>query len=220
MVYPVFNKYFESLCYSGRWGPISLVYCVNMQQPYFPIYLPWLLLRLFKRYRKTGYFDDGSLNVLNGIILSCILLTILGPAKTVINNFANYSFSYGNNYQFRRYDGKAKNVAKWTLSACRANHRKFINSKNRQSKRGEIWYSRINLQSSRMPARRYPWIQTWHLRIKNLIQESNSTIFESISRNLQPSGHGKCKLFNFFIREFIYRNLKLTIILFRLLNYW
>lgn len=52
------------------------------------VYVSWLLIRLFRRYGQTGYFDPDSLKVLNGIIWSCLGLAILGAVKIVINNFS------------------------------------------------------------------------------------------------------------------------------------
>jgi hypothetical protein len=47
----------------------------------------YLLIRLFTRYKKTGYFDPGSLKVFNGVILSCLALAVLGAAQIVANDF-------------------------------------------------------------------------------------------------------------------------------------
>ena len=51
------------------------------------LYVSWQLIRLFRRYGRTGYFDSGSLTVLNGIIWSCLGLAVLGAVKITINNF-------------------------------------------------------------------------------------------------------------------------------------
>jgi len=47
----------------------------------------YLLLRLFSRYKRTGFFDLGSLSVFNGVILSCIALAVLGAAQIMANDF-------------------------------------------------------------------------------------------------------------------------------------
>jgi len=52
------------------------------------LYVCYLLIRLFKKYHKTGFFDEDSLKVFNGVILSCLGLAILGAAKIIINNFS------------------------------------------------------------------------------------------------------------------------------------
>lgn len=52
------------------------------------LYVSYLLIRLFKKYRRTGFFDEESLKVFNGIILSCLGLAILGATKIIINNFS------------------------------------------------------------------------------------------------------------------------------------
>lgn len=52
------------------------------------LYVSWLLLRLFRKYEQTGYFDTDSLTVLKGIIWSCLGLAILGAIKITINNFS------------------------------------------------------------------------------------------------------------------------------------
>jgi hypothetical protein len=46
-----------------------------------------LLIRLINKYYRTGFFDEESLKVLNGVILSCIGLALLGAVQTVANNF-------------------------------------------------------------------------------------------------------------------------------------
>ncbi len=51
------------------------------------LYVSWLLIRLFRKYQRTGYFDSDSLTVLNGIIWSCLGLAFLGGVKIIINNF-------------------------------------------------------------------------------------------------------------------------------------
>ena len=52
------------------------------------LYLSWLLIRLFRRYQRRGYFDKRSLKVFNGMIFACLGLGALGAAKTVMNNFS------------------------------------------------------------------------------------------------------------------------------------
>ncbi|HEX9513176.1 MAG TPA: hypothetical protein VF939_21950 [Puia sp.] len=52
-----------------------------------------LLLKLFRKYQKTGFFDKGSLKVFDGVILSCIALALLGAVQTIANNFYEVHFN-------------------------------------------------------------------------------------------------------------------------------
>lgn len=47
----------------------------------------YLLIRLFSRYKKAGFFDRDSLKVFNGVILSCIALAVLGAMQITVNDF-------------------------------------------------------------------------------------------------------------------------------------
>ncbi|MEI6680752.1 MAG: DUF2975 domain-containing protein [Mariniphaga sp.] len=47
----------------------------------------YLLLRLFNRYKTSGFFDMGSLKVFNGVILSCLVLAVLGAVQITVNDF-------------------------------------------------------------------------------------------------------------------------------------
>jgi hypothetical protein len=51
-----------------------------------------LLIRLMNKYNRTGFFDEESLKVLNGVIFSCIGLALLGAVQTVVNNFYEVHF--------------------------------------------------------------------------------------------------------------------------------
>ena len=51
-----------------------------------------LLIRLINKYSRTGFFDEESLKVLNGVIFSCIGLALLGAVRTVVNNFYEVHF--------------------------------------------------------------------------------------------------------------------------------
>ena len=57
------------------------------------LYVSYLLIRLFKKYRRTGFFDEESLKVFNDVILSCLCLAVLGATKIVINNFSELHIS-------------------------------------------------------------------------------------------------------------------------------
>jgi hypothetical protein len=52
-----------------------------------------LLIRLFNKYKKTGFFDNESLKVFNWVIFSCIGLALLGAIQTVVNNFYEVHFN-------------------------------------------------------------------------------------------------------------------------------
>lgn len=58
-----------------------------------------LLIRLVNKYRRTGFFDEESLKVLNGVILSCIGLALLGAIQTVANNFYEVHFDQWTSFQ-------------------------------------------------------------------------------------------------------------------------
>jgi hypothetical protein len=45
------------------------------------IYIGWQLIRLFRKYNLTGYFDKESLKVFNTTIVLCIVLAITGLYK-------------------------------------------------------------------------------------------------------------------------------------------
>jgi hypothetical protein len=52
----------------------------------------YLLIRLFKKYQKTGFFDMESLRVFDSLIVSCIGLALLEAIQTISNNFAEIHF--------------------------------------------------------------------------------------------------------------------------------
>ncbi|MVT41603.1 hypothetical protein GO495_13510 [Chitinophaga oryziterrae] len=45
-----------------------------------------LLLNLFRKYQRTGFFDKQTLRVFNAIIYSCLGLALLGIIQTIANN--------------------------------------------------------------------------------------------------------------------------------------
>lgn len=47
----------------------------------------FLFLGIFRRYRKTGFFDTGSINAFNIVIICCVGLAIMGAIQTIANNF-------------------------------------------------------------------------------------------------------------------------------------
>ncbi len=59
----------------------------------------FLLLRLFKKYTKTGFFEETSIIVLNNIIFSCIFLAILGTIQVLFNNFSEVHVSDWNSME-------------------------------------------------------------------------------------------------------------------------
>ena len=46
-----------------------------------------LLIKLFNKFKKTGFFDAQSLKVFDAIILSCLTLALFGTVLTVYNNY-------------------------------------------------------------------------------------------------------------------------------------
>ncbi len=58
-----------------------------------------LLLKLFRKYQKTGFFDKGSLKVFDGVILSCIALALLGAVQTIANNFYEVHFNQWTSFE-------------------------------------------------------------------------------------------------------------------------
>ena len=69
-------------------GEVPLVwFTVQICNNLIFLYISWQLIRLFKKYQKTGYFGTESLDVFNGVILSCLALAILGAVKIITNNF-------------------------------------------------------------------------------------------------------------------------------------
>jgi hypothetical protein len=67
---------------------ISVVwYVVQICSNIIFIVVSLTLLRLFKKYQKTGFFDIETLKVFDTIILSCLMLTLLSSVLTVYNNF-------------------------------------------------------------------------------------------------------------------------------------
>lgn len=48
----------------------------------------YLLIRLFSRYQRIGFFDRQSLKVFDGMILSCIVLAALGVIQIISDNFS------------------------------------------------------------------------------------------------------------------------------------
>jgi len=52
------------------------------------LYVGYLLIRLFKKYQQTGFFDEESLKVFNGVIISCLGLAVLGAVQVFANNIS------------------------------------------------------------------------------------------------------------------------------------
>lgn len=57
------------------------------------LFVGFLLFQLLKKYKQTGFFDNGSLKAFNGVIGSCIGLTCLGAIQIVSNNFYEVHFN-------------------------------------------------------------------------------------------------------------------------------
>jgi hypothetical protein len=98
----------EGLLYSVRWFIPFLKGNTSNVVPLGKIPLLWflaqifdniifilvggLLIRLVNKYKRTGFFDEESLKVLNAVILSCIALALLGAIQTIANNFYEVHF--------------------------------------------------------------------------------------------------------------------------------
>lgn len=98
-----------ALLYHFRWLVAYLIdnsnhYFTSEQSPFLDkliqistniifIYVSYLLIRLYKKYEKIGFFDKTSLDVFNGVIYSCICLAIIGATKIVSNSFYELNFS-------------------------------------------------------------------------------------------------------------------------------
>lgn len=45
-----------------------------------------LLLKLYKKYRRSGYFEQDSIRLLNSVIIACLSLAFLGFVNTICEN--------------------------------------------------------------------------------------------------------------------------------------
>ena len=63
------------------------------------LHVGYLLVRLFKRYTLTGFFDETSLKVFDGVIISCLGLASLGALQILINNFSEIHISDWNSVE-------------------------------------------------------------------------------------------------------------------------
>ena len=50
------------------------------------LYVAWLLIRLIRKFKRSGFFDRGSLKAFDGVILSCLALALLGAVRIILNN--------------------------------------------------------------------------------------------------------------------------------------
>ena len=67
---------------------VSVVwYVVQIGSNIIFVLVSFLLMRLFNKYQKTGFFDAESLKVFNTVILSCVILALFGSVLTVYNNY-------------------------------------------------------------------------------------------------------------------------------------
>jgi len=51
------------------------------------LFVGYLLIKLFSKFQKTGFFDKGCIGVLNRIIIACIGLAILGIIKLGFSDY-------------------------------------------------------------------------------------------------------------------------------------
>ena|SRR5688500_15357427 len=67
---------------------VSIVwYVVQIGSNIIFLLISYLLMKLFKKYQQTGFFDTESLRVFDIVILSCIVLALFGSVLTVYNNY-------------------------------------------------------------------------------------------------------------------------------------
>jgi hypothetical protein len=57
------------------------------------LFVAYLLIKLFNKFQKTGYFDKECIVVLDRIIFSCIGLAILGVIKLGFSNYNDIQVS-------------------------------------------------------------------------------------------------------------------------------
>lgn len=50
------------------------------------LWVGFLLLRLYRKYQRCGYFDKDSLKVLDRVIIACLSLAFLGFVQTIFEN--------------------------------------------------------------------------------------------------------------------------------------
>lgn len=69
------------------WFPVQI--CNNL----IFLFVGYLLINLFSKFQKTGFFDNQCMLVLDRIIISCIGLAILGMIKTGFSNYNDMQLS-------------------------------------------------------------------------------------------------------------------------------
>lgn len=63
------------------------------------LFAGYSLIRLFNKYKKTGFFDGKSLKVFDGVIISCIGLAVLGVLKLAFSNLNDIQLDSFNSIQ-------------------------------------------------------------------------------------------------------------------------
>ena len=63
------------------------------------IYVGYILIKLFNKYKHTGFFDEGSLKTFNQIIYSCLVLALLGAIQIIGNNFSEVHCNEWNSFE-------------------------------------------------------------------------------------------------------------------------
>ena len=78
---------------------VSVVwYVVQIGSNMIFILVSFLLMKLFNKYQKTGFFDAESLKVFDTVILSCVLLALFGSVLTVYNNYKEIHLEDGTTF--------------------------------------------------------------------------------------------------------------------------
>lgn len=67
---------------------VSVVwYIVQIGSNVIFLLVSFLLMKLFNKYQRTGFFDMESLKVFDAVIFACVTLALFGAILTVYNNY-------------------------------------------------------------------------------------------------------------------------------------
>lgn len=79
---------------------VSIIwYVVQICSNLIFLFVSFLLIKLFKKYQQTGFFDEESLRVFDAVIMFCIVLALLGSVLTVYNNFYEIHFNQWTSFE-------------------------------------------------------------------------------------------------------------------------
>lgn len=57
------------------------------------LFVGFMLIRHFNKYKESGFFDETSLKVFDGVILACVSLAVIGAVQVLGNNFGEVHIS-------------------------------------------------------------------------------------------------------------------------------